>query len=87
MAKSDYYRSKYQGLESLFGVGCETVLLDDPDLDERLRGAVARAWERADELRPTLLAAAERQVRWAEAAFEHAMAFTTPPMDAHPRAG
>lgn len=87
VAKSDYYKSKYVGLESLFGVGCEIVSLDDPKLDEHLREAMARVWERADELRPLLLAAAERQVRWAEAAFARAMAIAAPPMDAHPRAG
>ena len=87
LVQSDYYRSKYVGLESLFGVGCETVLLDDPKLDEKLREAVARAWERADEMRPVLLAAAERQVRWAETAFARAMAIADSPMGAHPRAG
>jgi polysaccharide pyruvyl transferase WcaK-like protein len=86
VAKSDYYRSTYAGLESLFGLGCETVVLDDPMLDQHLREAVERAWEHADELRPRLLEAAERQVRWSEAAFARAMATATP-VEARPRAG
>lgn len=74
VARSHYYASKYAGLASLFGSGCETVLLDDPMLDQRLREAAERAWERADELRPQLLEAAARQVRSSEAAFARGMA-------------
>lgn len=92
LAKSDYYRSKYFGIESLFEEGCETVVLDDPNLEEHLREAVERAWERADDLRPRLLEAAERQVRWGEAAFARAMGGAmriepASPAAASPRAG
>lgn len=86
VAQSNYYRSKYDGLETLFGSGCETVTLNDPELEVHLRDAMERAWERADELRPRLLEAAGRQVRWGEAAFASAMAAATP-TQASPRAG
>lgn len=78
MASSHYYRSKYSGLESLFGPGCETVMLDDPMLDVHLLDATERAWERADELRPGLLQAAERQVHASEAAFARAVSLVNP---------
>lgn len=86
VARSNYYRSKYDGLESLFGAGCETIVLNDPLLEPNLRDAMERAWERADELRPRLLQAAERQVRWGEEAFARAMSFA-PHDTAHPKAG
>ncbi|HEU4584772.1 MAG TPA: polysaccharide pyruvyl transferase family protein [Gemmatimonadaceae bacterium] len=85
LARSTYYRSKYDGLESLFGSGCETLVLDDGRLEARLRDAMERAWERADDLRSPLLAAAERQVRWGEEAFARAMSLTSP-TTARPRA-
>jgi colanic acid/amylovoran biosynthesis protein len=86
LAKSKYYRSKYDGLEMLFGTGCETVMLDDAQLETSLRDAIERAWDRADEMRPQLIEAAERQVRWGEAAFARAMTFV-PPTTVQPRAG
>jgi len=86
VASSHYYRSKYDGLETLFGAGCETVMLDDPMLEPHLRDAMERAWESADDLRPRLLEAAERQVRWGEAAFARALD-PFPPTQARPRAG
>lgn len=73
LASSNYYRSKYDGLETLFGAGCETVTLDDPMLEPHLRDAMERAWDSADNLRPRLLEAAERQVRWGEDAFARAL--------------
>lgn len=85
LAQSPYYKTKYDGLESLFGSGCETISLDDVALDVHLREAIERAWERADELRPPLLEAAERQVRWGEEAFVRAMSLVDP-TTARPRA-
>lgn len=86
LARSPYYRSKYDGLEMLFGSGCETIMLNDVGLEGKLREAMERAWERADELRSPLLEAAERQVRWGEEAFARAMSLV-PPTTARPRAG
>lgn len=85
LARSPYYKTKYDGLESLFGIGCETISLDDVALEVHLREAIGRAWERADELRSPLLEAAERQVRWGEEAFARAMSLASPPT-ARPRA-
>lgn len=69
LARSEYYRSKYVGLEDLFGAGCDTVRLDDREFETHLREAMERAWTHADALRPRLLEAAERQVRASEAAY------------------
>ena len=62
IAHSAYYVDKFAGLESMFGAGCAWVDLKAPDAGAKLSDHVARLWEEADELRPELLAAAERQV-------------------------
>ncbi|HEX6534326.1 MAG TPA: polysaccharide pyruvyl transferase family protein [Gemmatimonadaceae bacterium] len=74
LAQSEYYRQKFAGLEALFEGGCETLLAGDPGLGAHLPALIRRAWERADAVRPGLLAAAERQVRTAERAFARAAA-------------
>ena len=65
LAHSDYYVDKFRGLAELFGPGCRVVApgadLGDP-FAAMLHDALADAWSSADELRPALLEAAERQI-------------------------
>jgi colanic acid/amylovoran biosynthesis protein len=75
-----YYRAKLEGLAELFPGGCRVLSLGDADLLGRLRDAVDEAWEDADERRPALLEAAERQIaeaRRAYAGFEQPVARRT----------
>jgi polysaccharide pyruvyl transferase WcaK-like protein len=69
LSNSSYYSAKFEGLEELFGVGCATIMLDDPDFGEKLRAAVEQAWNSADEVRPALLNSAARQIECGRAAY------------------
>jgi polysaccharide pyruvyl transferase WcaK-like protein len=62
LSKSPYFMSKFQGLKDQFGLGCETICLNEPDLSERLGSAIERAWQSAEEVRVPLQQAALRQV-------------------------
>jgi polysaccharide pyruvyl transferase WcaK-like protein len=63
MTRSAYYDSKFQGLRKQFGNGCEVVSLEDARGTELLSDAIRLAWSRADEVRPSLLRAAQEQVQ------------------------
>lgn len=69
LAKSDYYKGKFLGLADQFGIGCHVVLLDDEQLATRLEAAIDAAWRAATDMRPQLLAAAERQIEQGQAAY------------------
>jgi polysaccharide pyruvyl transferase WcaK-like protein len=71
LARSQYYIDKFQGLAHQFGVGCEVILLDTPDLESKIATAIERAWCSAETVRPQLLAAAARQVELQRAAYRH----------------
>jgi colanic acid/amylovoran biosynthesis protein len=62
IARSDYFRQKFEGLAHEFGPGC--VILDParPGFYSSASDTVADVWGRAERLRPELLAAARRQV-------------------------
>ena len=62
LAKSAYFSSKFLGLEDQFGEGCQTILLNEPDLPQRLHSAIESAWQDADRHREPLQAAALRQI-------------------------
>lgn len=62
LAKSAYYVDKFIGLAEQFGIGCEVVLLNEADWQLRLRDAIERAWQSAEQVKPHLLAAARRQI-------------------------
>ena len=66
---SRYYEDKFRGLSTLFGDGCETVMIDEPDLAGRVERAVERQLARAEELRPSILKEAEREIGLGRAAF------------------
>jgi polysaccharide pyruvyl transferase WcaK-like protein len=70
LTNSPYYLAKFQGLEELFGIGCTTVMLDDPDLPTKLARAIESTWNSADEVRSPLLRSALRQVKKSRAAYQ-----------------
>src|SRR5262245_4994661 len=69
LARSQYYLDKFHGLADQFGVGCEVILLDTPDVESAISAAIERAWRSADAVRPQLLEAAARQVELQRAAY------------------
>ena len=69
LAKSQYYIDKFLGLSALFGNGCETVLLGDHDFARNLEAAIARLWTTAEQVRPSLLREAARQVQLGHEAY------------------
>ena len=69
LASSEYYRVKFSGLAHQFGTGCEVIDLGDADFPARLRSAIRRCWETADEVRPRLLERAARQIELGAIAF------------------
>jgi polysaccharide pyruvyl transferase WcaK-like protein len=70
LAKSAYFSSKFLGLEDQFGEGCQTILLNEPALPQRLQSAIERAWKNADKLREPLQAAALRQIELSRRSYE-----------------
>jgi Polysaccharide pyruvyl transferase len=62
LARSDYYRQKFEGLVELFGPGCELVALDHHELAERLQQAMETAWLESPRLRSGLRRAAQEQI-------------------------
>jgi polysaccharide pyruvyl transferase WcaK-like protein len=62
LAKSEYYQSKFGGLSDQFGGGCKIVYYDDPCFRFKLFEEIIDMWNRADQYRDHLLAAAECQV-------------------------
>lgn len=70
LAKSAYFSSKFLGLEDQFGEGCQTILLNEPALPQRLCSAIERAWQNADKLREPLQAAALRQIELSRRSYE-----------------
>jgi polysaccharide pyruvyl transferase WcaK-like protein len=70
LANSTYYVGKFQGLEDLFGPGCETVVLDDPDVFAKISNAIEKAWQSAEMVRLPLQQAALRQIDQSWKAYE-----------------
>lgn len=71
LAKSPYFSSKFLGLEDQFGEGCQTILLNEPAVPQRLRSAIERAWQNADELCEPLRAAARKQIELSRNAYDN----------------
>jgi colanic acid/amylovoran biosynthesis protein len=63
LVKSPYYAAKMTGVADQFGLGCDVVRLDAPDLKATLRDAIDRAWDSADQVKGPLLETAADQVR------------------------
>jgi polysaccharide pyruvyl transferase WcaK-like protein len=69
LAGSHYYEDKFKGLSTLFGDGCRTVMIDEPDLAGRLEQTIEQQFARAEELRPAILKEAEREIGLGRTAF------------------
>jgi polysaccharide pyruvyl transferase WcaK-like protein len=78
LTNSPYYLAKFQGLEELFGVGCTTVMLGDPDFPTKLAGAIESAWNSADEVRSPLLRSALRQIERSREAYQQIQSLIAP---------
>jgi polysaccharide pyruvyl transferase WcaK-like protein len=63
LVKSKYYVDKFQGLADQFGQGCEMILLDEDNLQDRLIQTINQLWSDAETLRPKLLESAVRQIQ------------------------
>ncbi|BAZ22589.1 hypothetical protein NIES4073_34740 [Kalymmatonema gypsitolerans NIES-4073] len=70
LAKSQYYKDKFFGLADQFGCGCEILLLDDKELEEKLIAAIHHSWQSAEQLRSQLLEAAWRQIDVGHSAYK-----------------
>jgi colanic acid/amylovoran biosynthesis protein len=70
LAKSEYYVDKFLGLAELFPTGCQVVLVNDPHLSLKLQNAIQRMWESAEQVRPSLLKAAEEQIQLSHTAYQ-----------------
>ncbi len=69
LSNSSYYLSKFQGLQDLFRLGCEIVVLSDPDWPDRLANAIEAAWDSAETVRLPLLQSAARQIEEGRGAY------------------
>jgi colanic acid/amylovoran biosynthesis protein len=70
LAKSPYVVQKFLGLTDQFGAGCDLVLLDGPDLYQRVIAAMEKTWMCADKLRSPLQEAALRQIAASRGAYQ-----------------
>jgi polysaccharide pyruvyl transferase WcaK-like protein len=70
LASSAYYLAKFQGLEDLFGIGCATVTLDEPDWPSRLAVAMEITWDSAETVRSPLLHSALHQIAVSRGAYQ-----------------
>ena len=70
IAGSSYYVDKFEGLADMFGKGCRVLRVGADDCAEELRSAAEELWGNAEETRPGLLAAAERQIASGRATYE-----------------
>lgn len=70
IARSPYYRDKFEGLADQFGEGCLVLLVTAEDFESEFHSALRSLWEQAEALRPALLEAARRQIEAGRAAYE-----------------
>ena len=78
IARSEYYRNKFEGLADQFGAGCAVVRADDKDFASKLGAAIDWAWNESETVRPQLLHAAESQVLASRAVYERLPALLAP---------
>jgi polysaccharide pyruvyl transferase WcaK-like protein len=69
IARSTYYRDKFNGLADQFGGGCVVLDADNVRFLESLAITVERLWDEAENLRPQLLAVAENKVKEGQKAY------------------
>jgi colanic acid/amylovoran biosynthesis protein len=70
LVKSEEYVIKFTGLKDDFGPGCVVIHLDDEDLQGKLATAMDSLWASAETLRPQLLDAAKKQIKWGRAGYQ-----------------
>ncbi len=87
LAGSDYYRDKMLGLADMFKVGCRVEFVRSPDFPARLDSALEELWTSAPDLRPLLLAAADRQIELVRAAYRRIHGIVHARLPAGPIAG
>jgi colanic acid/amylovoran biosynthesis protein len=81
---SEYYALKFRGLADQFKIACAVIDRSDPAFHDLLRAAILESWRTADELRPELLPAAEKQVEAGSRAYDALCAIITAECDATP---
>jgi colanic acid/amylovoran biosynthesis protein len=69
LAQSEYYVTKFLGLTDQFGAGCEVVLLNEPGWENKLADAMNNSWNLADNVRPRLIEACQRQIELSRMAY------------------
>jgi polysaccharide pyruvyl transferase WcaK-like protein len=67
---SEYYHNKLKGVQSQFGVGCETVNLNSPDFESQIYDIAMHLWKDGVNLREGLLTRAKEQVDKSDAAYQ-----------------
>lgn len=67
---SDYYRQKFEGLKSQFGVGCRIVDKKSTQFEQELETSIKKCWLQADEVRSVLLEKAREQVKLCDSVYE-----------------
>jgi polysaccharide pyruvyl transferase WcaK-like protein len=70
LAKSQYYAGKFLGLAGQFKSGCQVILLDSRSSQQQLADAIKTAWSATEEIRPTLLLQAQKQIQMGQQAYQ-----------------
>lgn len=70
LGRSPYYLTKHRGLTAQFGEGGRVIAVGEDGWEQELTRTLDEFWVRAEELRPKLLAQAQRQIALSEAAYE-----------------
>jgi polysaccharide pyruvyl transferase WcaK-like protein len=84
LSNSTYYSAKFQGLEDLFGCGCETVMLSDQNVSNNLSLAMEGMWRSAATVRRPLQEAAVRQIELSRSAYKQIQNLFESAGNAHP---
>jgi len=69
IVSSDYYRQKFEGLQSQFGVGCTIVDRNSSAFHADLEAAIYKSYNAAESVRVTLLNKAEEQAMLSELSY------------------
>lgn len=77
LAASPDYLAKFLGLKDQFGLGCEMVLLDDPQVFDKIYEAIEKAWLSAETVRESLREAAFHQVELSRNAYKAVLDLVT----------
>ncbi len=85
IVQSRYYAEKFHGLAGEFDGGCTVLAAAEPNFAAQLTSAVEAAWAQADEWKPRLLLAAERQIQSAHTAYARLPELLKPGISDRPR--